>query len=303
MTAPDTATDRAAWLAAEFERHRGHLRGVAYRMLGSVSEADDAVQEAWLRLARRDPGRTDDLRGWLTVTVGRIALDQLRSRTSRRETYAGTWLPEPIVMRPSDETRTAPGPEADAVLADSVGIALLVVLETLQPAERLAFVLHDVFGVAFDEIAPLVERTPAAARQLASRARRRVRAEAPDPAADVAVQRRLVDAFLAAARAGDFEALLRVLDPDVVFRGDGGGHGFLARPPIRGAAEVARQASSFGRRFAGYARPAIVNGSAGLVVDAPGLPRMVGAFTIRDGRIAAIAMNGDPAKTTRIDLD
>jgi RNA polymerase sigma-70 factor (ECF subfamily) len=294
---------RATWLAAEFERHRGHLRGVAYRMLGSVTEADDAVQEAWLRLARRDPGGTDDLRGWLTITVGRIALDQLRARRSRRETYAGTWLPEPIVTGPAGDARSAPGPEADAVLADQVGLALLVVLETLSPAERLAFVLHDVFGVSFDEIAALVERSPAAARQLASRARRRVRAEAPDPNADLAVQRRVIDAFLAAARAGDFEGLVRVLDPGVVFRADGGGSGFLARPSIRGAEEVARQAGIFGRRFAAYARPALVNGSAGVVVEPPGLPRIVAAFTIRAGRIAAIAMNGDPAKTTRIELD
>ena len=299
--APDVA--RQDWLAAEFERHRGHLRGVAYRMLGSVSEADDAVQEAWLRLARRDPGGTDDLRGWLTVTVGRIALDQLRARRSRHETYAGTWLPEPIVTRPTAETRTAAGPEEDAVLADEVGLALLVVLETLQPAERLAFVLHDVFGIAFEEIATVVDRTPGAARQLASRARRRVRAEAPDPDADLTVQRRVIDAFLGAARAGDFEGLLRLLDPDVVFRADGGGRGFLSRPAIRGAAEVAGQAALFGRRFAGYARPATVNGAAGLVVEPPGLPRIVAGFTIRGHRIAAIAMNGDPAKTTRVDLD
>jgi RNA polymerase sigma-70 factor (ECF subfamily) len=299
--APDEG--RLAWLAAELERHRGHLRGVGYRMLGSVTEADDAVQEAWLRLARHDPGGTDDLRGWLTVTVGRICLDVLRTRRSRRETYAGTWLPEPIVTGPDRETGSAPGPEGDAVLADSVGIALLVVLETLSPAERLAFVLHDVFGVAFDEIAPIVDRTPAAARQLASRARRRVRSEAPDPDADLAVQRRVVDAFLAAARSGDFEALLRILDPDVVFRADGGGRGFLARPMLAGAENVARQAGIFGRRFAAYARPAIVNGTAGVVVEPPGVPRIVAAFTIRGGRITAIAMNGDPAKTTRVHLD
>ncbi|HET7030950.1 MAG TPA: RNA polymerase sigma factor SigJ [Candidatus Limnocylindrales bacterium] len=297
---PDAA--REAWLVAEFERHRGHLRGVAYRMLGSVAEADDAVQETWLRLARRDPGGTDDLRGWLTVTVGRIALDHLRTRRSRRETYAGTWLPEPIVTPPGGETRTALGPEDDAVLADQVGLALLVVLETLTPAERLAFVLHDVFGVSFEEIGGLVARTPTAARQLASRARRRVRAEAPDPDADLAVQRRVIDAFLAAARAGDFEGLVRILDPDVVFRADGGGRGFLARPTIRGAEEVARQAGLFGQRFARFAHPALVNGSAGVVVEPPGVPRIVAAFTIRDGRIAAIAMNGDPRKTTRVRL-
>ena len=299
--APDEA--RLGWLAAEFERQRGHLRGVGYRMLGSVTEADDAVQEAWLRLARSDPGGTDDLRGWLTVTVGRICLDVLRARRARRESYAGTWLPEPIVTAPAGDTRSEPGPEGDVVLADSVGLALLVVLETLTPPERLAFVLHDVFGIAFDEIAPIVERTPAAARQLASRARRRVRAEAPDPDADLAVQRRVVDAFLAAARSGDFEALLRILDPDVVFRGDGGGRGFLARPMLTGAENVAKQAGIFGRRFAGYARPAIVNGTAGLVVEPPGQPRLVAAITVRGGRITAISINGDPAKTTRVHLD
>jgi RNA polymerase sigma-70 factor (ECF subfamily) len=299
----DPDAERLAWLAAEFERQRGHLRGVGYRMLGSVSEADDAVQEAWLRLAGHDPGGTDDLRGWLTVTVGRICLDHLRARRARRETYAGTWLPEPIVTRASGETRTEPDPASDAVLADSVGLALLVVLETLNPAERLAFVLHDVFGVGFDEIAPLVDRTPTAARQLASRARRRVRAEAPDPNADLAVQRGVIDAFLAAARSGDFDGLVRLLDPDVVFRADGGGRGFLARPAIRGAGTVARQAGLFAPRLAGYARPVTVNGSAGLVVEAPGQPRIVASFSIRNGRIVALAMNGDPAKTTRIDLD
>ena len=297
-TAPDPA--RRTWLATEFERHRGHLRGVGYRMLGSVTEADDAIQETWLRLDRRDPGGTDDLRGWLTVTMGRICLDRLRSRAARRETYAGTWLPEPIVSRRADDARAQSGPERDAVLADSVGLALLVVLDTLTPAERLAFVLHDVFGVPFDGIAPLVERTPAATRQLASRARRRIRAAAPSPDADLAVQRDLVDAFLAASRAGDFEGLVRVLDPDVVFRTDGGGSGPLARPALAGREPVARQILRFGPRFAAYARPAIVNGSAGVVVaDAPGQPLLVVGFTVRGGRIAAIDLNGDPEKTGR----
>ena len=274
MTEPaPSEAPRQAWLAAEFERHRSHLRGVGYRMLGSVTEADDAVQEAWLRLAGHDPGGTDDLRGWLTVTLSRICLDVLRARRARRESYAGTWLPEPIVTAPAGDTRSEPGPEGDAVLADSVGIALLVVLDALSPPERLAFVLHDVFGISFDEIAPIVERTPAAARQLASRARRRVRTEAPDPDADLAVQRRVVDAFLAAARSGDFEGLLRVLDPDVVFRADGGGRGFLARPVLTGAAKVAKQAGIFGKRFAAYSRPAIVNGTAGVVVEPPGVPQ------------------------------
>jgi len=285
---------RREWLAQEFEHQRPHLRGVAYRMLGSISEAEDAVQEAWVRLDRRDPGGTDDLRGWLTVVVGRICLDMLRTRRSRREDYPGTWLPEPIVTAAQDES-----PERDAVMADSVGIALLVVLDTLTPAERLAFVLHDVFAVPFDEIADVVGKTPAAARQLASRARRRVREGAPSPDADVKVQRRVVDAFLAAARAGDFDALLRVLDPEVVFRRDGGGAGLLVRSPITGAGEVAREILSGGTRFAPLAEPAMVNGAPGVIVRAAGRPRYVVGFTVTNGRIAAIDIVGDPAKVGR----
>ena len=293
--------ERREWLAIEFERHRAHLRAVGYRMLGSMTEAEDAVQEAWIRLQRRDPGDTNDLRGWLTVTVGRICLDMLRSRSSRRETYAGTWLPEPLVTWPGADGRAQSNPETDAVMADSVGIALLVVLEALTPPERLAFVLHDVFGVGFDEIAAVIDRTPAAARQLASRARRRVRADAPEPDADLAVQRQVVDAFVAAARAGDFEALLRVLDPDVVVTTDGGGRGPFARPPLRGAEAVAHRAGRFGARFASYAQPAIVNGQAGLVVDgAPRQPRIIASFRLRDGRISAIQFNADPYKTQRV---
>jgi RNA polymerase sigma factor (sigma-70 family) len=288
--------ERQEWLAQEFEHQRPHLRGVAYRMLGSISEAEDAVQEAWVRLDRRDPGGTDDLRGWLTVVVGRICLDMLRSRKKRREDYVGSWLPEPIVTGAIDES-----PERDAVMADSVGLALLVVLETLTPAERLAFVLHDVFAVSFDEIAEVVGKTPAAARQLASRARRRVRDGAPSPDADLAVQRRVVDAFLSAARAGDFEALLRVLDPDVVFRMDGGGAGPLARPPIAGASDVAREILSEGAPFAPLAEPAIVNGAAGAIVRAAGRPRYVVGFTVVDGHIAVIDLIGDPAKVVRFD--
>ena len=287
--------NRQAWLAQEFEHQRPHLRGVAYRMLGSISEAEDAVQEAWVRLDRRDPGGSDDLRGWLTVVVGRICLDMLRSRRSRREDYAGSWLPEPIVSGAPDES-----PEHDAVLADSVGLALLVVLETLTPAERLAFVLHDVFAVSFDEIAQVVGKTPAAARQLASRARRRVREGAPSPDADLAVQRRVVDAFLAASRAGDFEALVRVLDPDVVFRTDGGGVGPLARPPLVGADAVAHEILTSGRPFAPLGRPAIVNGAPGVVVEA-GRRRYIVGFTVRDGRIAEIDLVGDPAKLGGLD--
>ena len=283
--------NRREWLTQEFERQRPHLRGVAYRMLGSISEAEDAVQEAWVRLDRRDPGGTDDLRGWLTVVVGRISLDMLRSRRSRREEYAGSWLPEPIVTGAVDDS-----PERDAVLADSVGLALLVVLDTLSPAERLAFVLHDVFAVPFVEIADVVGKTPAATRQLASRARRRIHDSARQPDADLAVQRSVVDAFLAAARAGDFDALLRVLDPAVVFRFDGGGSGPLARPAIQGADAVARELLSTGAPFAPLAEPAIINGAAGAIVRAAGRPRYVVGFTVVKGRIAALDLIGDPAK-------
>ena len=286
----DDDVTRRDWLAEEFEQHRGHLRAVAYRMLGSVTEADDAVQEAWLRLDRSDPGGTDDLRGWLTVVVGRICLDALRRRKSRNEQLAGSWLPEPIVRMANDA-----GPERDTVMADSVGLALLVVLESLTPAERLSFVLHDVFGVPFDEIAPMVERSPAAARQLASRARRRVRAEAPEPDADLAVQRRAVDAFLAAARDGDFEGLLRVLDPDVVLRIDGGPNAPrpFARPPLVGAEAVARGAVAF--RAAARTEPVTVNGAAGLIVRFPART-LVGAFTVANGRIVEINIIADPEK-------
>jgi RNA polymerase sigma-70 factor (ECF subfamily) len=287
----DEEMTRRDWLAEEFERHRGHLRGVAYRMLGSVTEADDAVQEAWLRLDRGDPGGTDDLRGWLTVVVGRICLDALRKRKSRKEQLAGSWLPEPIV-----QSTTGAGPERDAVLADSVGLALLVVLESLTPPERLAFVLHDVFGVPFDEIAPVVERSPAATRQLASRARRRVRAEAPEPDADLAVQWRVVDAFLAAARDGDFDGLMRILDPEVVLRVDAGPNAppALARPPLVGAEAVARGAGGF-RGAAEKAERVIVNGTAGVLVRFPARS-FLAAFTITDGRIVAIDFIADPDK-------
>jgi RNA polymerase sigma factor (sigma-70 family) len=296
----DDEMTRRDWLAEEFERHRGHLRGVAYRMLGSVTEADDAVQEAWLRLDRSDPGGTDDLRGWLTVVVGRICLDTLRRRKARKEQLAGSWLPEPVV-RPASATNAEP--ERDTVMADTVGLALLVVLESLTPPERLAFVLHDVFGVPFDEIAPVVERSPAATRQLASRARRRVRAEAPEPDADLAVQWRVVDAFLAAAREGDFEGLLRVLDPDVVLRVDGGPDAPkpFARPPIVGAEAVASQAQNF--RGAGEnAEPVIVNGAPGFLVRFPARS-FVGAFTVANGRIVAIDLIADPNKLRGLPAD
>ncbi|HEX9633985.1 MAG TPA: RNA polymerase sigma factor SigJ [Candidatus Limnocylindria bacterium] len=289
---------RRDWLAEEFERHREHLRAVGYRMLGSVTEADDAVQEAWLRLDRGDPGGTDDLRGWLTVAVGRICLDTLRRRKSRREQLAGSWLPEPIVRMANDA-----GPERDAVMADSVGLALLVVLESLTPAERLALVLHDVFGVPFDEIASVVERSPAAARQLASRARRRVRAEAPEPDADLAVQRRAVDAFLAAARNGDFEGLLQVLDPNVVLRVDGGPNAPrpFSGPPLVGAEAVARGAVGF-RGAADRVEPVIVNGAPGMLVRFPARS-LVAAFTVANGRIVAIDIIADPDKLRGLPLD
>jgi RNA polymerase sigma factor (sigma-70 family) len=264
-------------------------------MLGSASEADDAVQEAWLRFSRSDSDAVSNLGGWLTTVTGRIALDMLRARRSRREEYVGSWLPEPIVR--TDEELGDPAEQA--VLADSVGVALLVVLETLTPAERLAFVLHDMFGVPFEEIAPIVDRSPAAARQLASRARRRVRGAGPASDADLGTQRRVVDAFLAASRAGDFDALLEVLDPDVVFRMDAGGNAALARPPIVGAPAVAKEIASRGTRFAPYGRPAIVNGGAGVIVSRSGRPFAVGSFTIRRGRIVAIDLVVDPDKLPR----
>jgi RNA polymerase sigma-70 factor (ECF subfamily) len=281
-------------LAAEFERHRAHLRAVAYRMLGSVSEAEDAVQESWLRLSRSDAGAVANLGGWLTTVVSRVALDALRARRTRREDYVGSWLPEPLLD--TDETTS---PEHEALLADSVGLALLVVLDTLTPAERLAFVLHDMFGVSFEEIAPIVDRSPAAARQLASRARRRVRGAVPDPDPDLERQREVVDAFLAAARAGDFDALVAVLDPDVVFRIDTGGVAPQAREPVVGSEAVARQLLARGARFAPLARPAIVNGAAGAVVAPHGTPIAVIGFTVTDSRIVEIDVVADPAKLGR----
>jgi RNA polymerase sigma factor (sigma-70 family) len=283
-------------LAAEFERHRPYLRAVAYRMLGSTTEAEDALQEAWLRLDRRTPDDTSNLRPWLTTVVGRICLDMLRARKSRRENFADSWLPEPVVT-------TGDSPEKDAVMADSVGLALLVVLETLTPAERLAFVLHDVFAVPFDEIAAVVGRSPTAARQLASRARRRVQAAKPQPDADLAVQRRVVDAFLAAARGGDFEALLSLLDPDVVLRTDGGGRGPLARPAVTGAADVAAVLQTRARTFAPLGRQVTVNGGPGLVIGPPGKVIAVVGLTVVEGRIREIDIVGDPAKLRALALE
>jgi RNA polymerase sigma-70 factor (ECF subfamily) len=273
----------------EFEQHRAHLQAVAYRMLGSMTEAEDAVQEAWLRLNRADTSGVANMAGWLTTVVGRVCLDMLRARRARREDYVGTWLPEPIVSTGDD-------PEDEALLADAVGIALFVVLETLSPAERLAFVLHDMFGVSFEEIAPIVDKTPAAARQLASRARRRVRGSATVPDADLAAQREVVDAFLTAARDGDFEALLEVLDPDVVFRIDTGPLAPAARPTVSGADAVARQILERGMRFAPLGRPAIVNGAAGVVVGPPESPIAVVGLTVVDGRIVEIDVITDREK-------
>jgi RNA polymerase sigma factor (sigma-70 family) len=269
--------DEHDWLAERFEEHRGRLRAVAYRMLGSLSEADDAVQEAWLRLSRSDADEIENLGGWLTTVVGRVSLNMLRSRKSRREEpLDAVQVPEPIVDR-VDGT----DPEHEALVADSVGLALLVVLETLNPAERLAFVLHDIFAVPFDEIAPIIDRSPAAAKQLAMRARRRVRAENTVPDADLDAQREVVDAFLAAARDGDFDRLVAVLDPDVVLRQDlGGGRS----REVRGAAPVAGRAQFYSQLGLVF-KPALVNGAAGVVATRDGKPFAVGAFTVRGGRI------------------
>jgi RNA polymerase sigma factor (sigma-70 family) len=282
------------WLADRFEEHRTRLRAVAYRMLGSVSEADDAVQEAWLRLSRTDANAIENLGGWLTTVVARVSLNMLRSRKVRREQPIGVQMPEPIID-PVDGMN----PEHEALLADSVGLALLVVLETLSPPERLAFVLHDIFAVPFDEIAPIVDRTPEAARKLASRARRRVQGETTVPDADLETQRHVVDAFLAAAREGDFQALLEVLDPDVVLRRDLtplGGPG-----EIRGARAVAGQALAY-PRLGLEMRPALVNGAAGLVAFRDRQPYAVGAVTVRGGRIVEIDILADPERLEQLDL-
>ncbi|MGH3347754.1 MAG: RNA polymerase sigma factor SigJ [Nocardioides sp.] len=283
--------DQADRQAAEFERHRGYLQAVAYRMLGSVAEAEDAVQEAWLRLSRVDDSPIRNLRAWLTTVVGRVCMDMLRSRRSRRENLTDVWLPEPVV-REKEEA----GPEDEAVLADSVGLALLVVLETLAPAERLAFVLHDMFGMTFKEIASVVDRTPSATRQLASRARRRVRGAPPVGTADLGKQRAVAQAFLAAARAGDFEALVAVLHPDVVFRVDAGPRLRAAPSLVNGAESVARQVADQGPRFASLCRLALVNGSTGVVARTPSGVVAVAGLTVVGERISAIDLILDPDK-------
>jgi RNA polymerase sigma factor (sigma-70 family) len=282
------------WLAERFEEQRTHLRAVAYRMLGSVSEADDAVQEAWVRLSRTDED-IDNLTGWLTTVVARVCLNMLRSRDSRREQAMGPRVPEPIVD-PEEGT----DPEHEALLAGSVGLALFVVLETLNPAERLAFVLHDVFDVPFDEIAPIVDRSPEAARQLASRARRRVRG-APVPDADLDAQREVVDAFFAAARDGDFERLLEVLDPDVVLHGDRGAFPPAASVEVHGAEAVAKQAETYSRLDL-VIRPALVNGAPGVVTFRDGELFSVGGFTVRHGKIVEIDFLADRERLGGVDL-
>jgi RNA polymerase sigma factor (sigma-70 family) len=284
------------WLAERFEAHRAHLRAVAYRMLGSLNEADDAVQEAWLRLSRSEVSGIENLGGWLTTVVARVCLNQLRSRNSRREQPLGVHMPDPVVSRADGVN-----PEHEALLADSVGLALLVVLDTLAPAERLAFVLHDMFAVPFDQIAPIVGSSPAAARQLASRARRRVQQAAPTPDADLTRQRAVVDAFFAASRNGDFAALVAVLDPDVVLRSDGGPSRPGASAVIHGGLTVAEQALTFAR-LSPFVRPALVNGAAGVVVAPHGRPFSVMGFTVRNGKIIAIDVLADPIRLRQLDL-
>ena len=286
--------DERDLLAERFEAHRTRLRAVAYRMLGSLSEADDAVQEAWLRLNRTDADAVDNLGGWLTTVVARVSLNMLRSRRVRAEEPLEVHVPDPIVDR-TDGT----DPEHEVLLADSVGLALLVVLQTLSPAERLAFVLHDMFAVPFDEIAAMVDRSPEAARQLASRARRRVRGGQAVPDADPQTQRAVVDAFHAAARDGNFEALLEVLDPDVVLRADLGSLG--GSRVVRGAAAVAGQAQLYSQMGL-VPRPALVNGVPGIVSLRDGEPFSVGAFTVRGRRIVAIDILADPERLRRLDL-
>jgi RNA polymerase sigma-70 factor (ECF subfamily) len=288
--------DEHDWLAQRFEENRTHLRALAYRMLGSLSEADDAVQQAWLRLSRSDTSGVENLDGWLTTVVARVCLDMLRSRKSRREEPLGVRVPDPIVSRADGID-----PEREALLADSVGLALLVILETLAPAERLAFVLHDMFAVPFDEIAPIVGRSPTAARQLASRARRRVRGAAPSPDADLTRQREVVAAFLAASRDGDFDALLAVLNPDVVLRADSGTVPAGASREVRGARAVAEQALTFSR-LARFAQPALVNGAAGLVTAPGRKPYAVMGFTITRGKIVEIDILADPTRLRQLDL-
>jgi RNA polymerase sigma-70 factor (ECF subfamily) len=283
-------------LAEQFEHHRTRLRGVAYRMLGSTAEADDALQDAWLRVSRADTSTVDNMAGWLTTVVARVCLDHLRRRRSRREDPVDVHIPDPIVTRDNGDT-----PEDEALLADSVGLALLVVLETLQPAERVAFVLHDMFAVPFDEIADLLDRSPAAVRQLASRARRRVQGEVPTPERDLGRQRKVVDAFFAASRKGDFDGLVAVLDPDVVLRVDGGESRRKLTMVLRGAETVAAQART-GKTFAPYLRRVLVNGSPGALVVIKGRVVTLMSFTVADGRVAEMDIIVEPDRLAALDL-
>jgi RNA polymerase sigma-70 factor (ECF subfamily) len=285
--------DEHDWMAERFEEHRTHLRAVAYRMLGSLAEADDAVQESWIRLSRSGASGVENLGGWLTTVTARVCLDMLRSRQSRREEPVGVDVPEPAVSRQEPAS-----PEQEVLLADAVGLALLVVLEALAPAERVAFVLHDMFDLPFDQIGPIVGRSPAAARQLASRARRRVQGGVTAPDADLARQREVVDAFLAASRGGDFGALVALLDPEVVLRADAAAVRAGASAEAHGAAEVAGTFSGRARA----AQPALVNGAAGLVWAQRGEPRVVFGFTVSGGKIVAIDLLADPERIRQLDL-
>jgi RNA polymerase sigma-70 factor (ECF subfamily) len=315
----DTVNWPADFEGHGFEEHRAHLRSVAYRMLGSLNEADDAVQEAWLRLSRADVGGVRDLRAWLTTVVSRVCLDMLRSRASRREDPLDAHMPDPIVTRVDDD------PAEHAILADSVGIALLVVLDTLPPAERLAFVLHDVFAVPFEQIGPILDRSPAAAKQLASRARQRLRnapahpatsrgsasaatpagtargGAAPAAGGDLARQWTVVDAFLAASREGDFEGLLAILDPDVVLRADAGAGPFGPSVVVRGAREVIAQAQRFAP-LGRFARQVLVNGAPGFLVVRDGEPLALMAVTVQDGKVTEMDVLADPARLAALDL-
>jgi RNA polymerase sigma-70 factor (ECF subfamily) len=286
--------DEREWLVGRFEEHRTYLRAVAYRMLGSLSDADDAVQEAWLRLSRSDASEIENMRAWLTTVVARLSLSMLRSRRTRREQpLDGARFPDPIVDRDGGAD-----PEHEALLADSVGLALLVVLETLLPRERLAFVLHDMFAVPYEEIASIIDRTPSATRQLASRARRRVQGERTVPDPDLDRQREVADAFLIAAREGNFEALVALLDPDVVIRADFGGG---ATQVVRGAEAVAGQAQMY-RQLGLVVHPALVNGAVGAVMTRDGRPFSVGAITVRNGKIVELDFLADPERLAELDL-
>ncbi len=286
--------DESDWLAERFQQHRPRLRAVAYRMLGSTSEADDAVQEAWIRLSRSNADEIDSLEAWLVTVVGRVALKMLRSRNLRREEPLDAHLPEPIVDRADGID-----PEHEALLADSVGLALLIVLETLTPAERLAYVLHDMFSVPFEEIGAILDRSPEAARQLASRGRRRIQDARTSPDADAAAQQEVVEAFLAAARDGDFDALVALLDPDVVRRADTGS-GIIFE--VRGAENVARRAKAAASQLGLIARPALVNGAPGWVSLLDGELYAIAALTVRNGRITTIDILLDPERLARLDL-